>query len=77
MYVPQAVFPCISLIIRVKGMQVCHKLVFVKEMDKLGAVKLHSIEQKDGVIDTRYNRRVGVWKAACAIPEMFVCRAIK
>ena len=58
-------------------MQVCHKLVFVKEMDKLGAVKLHSIEQKDCVVDTRYDRRVGVWTATCAIPEMFVCRAIK
>lgn len=77
MYVPQALFPYLSLIVRVEGMQVCHKLVFVKEMDKLSAVKLHGIEQKDGVVDTRYDRAVGVWKATCTIPEMFVCRAIE
>jgi hypothetical protein len=73
MYVPQALFPYTSLRVGVEGMQICHELIFIEEMDKLCAMKLHSIDQEDGVVDTGDNERIGVRKATCAIPEKFIC----
>jgi hypothetical protein len=76
-YIPQALFPYTSLIVWIEGLQVRHKLVFVKEMDKLSTVEFYSIEQKDGIVDTRYNQTVGVRNTTCAVPEEFVRWTIK
>lgn len=65
--VPQAVAHSVWLCASIKCVQLGMKILFVKQMDQLTAMKLDCVDQKYCVIDTGNDRRIRFWNTASAI----------